>query len=146
MYLLEGKHSILDISEKHLLFSYLSWKLKWAFLMACCLSFVCPSVNFSHFQRLLHNHWANFDQTYHKAFLGGGDSNLFKWGPRPFPMGDNSEIVKLYWKYLKIFFSRTTGPIFTKHGTKHPWMEEIHVYSNERPRPFSRGNNSKTVK
>ena len=31
-------------------------------------------------------------------------------GPHPFTSGDNSQNVKLYWKYLKIFF-RTTGPI-----------------------------------
>ena len=30
-------------------------------------------------------------------------------GSRPFPRGDNRKKVKLNWKYLKIFFSRTTG-------------------------------------
>ena len=44
-------------------------------------------------------------------------------GSRPFPRGDNTENVKLYWKYLKIFFSRTVWPIWTKLGTKHPWVE-----------------------
>ena len=39
---------------------------------------VRPSVNFSHFHLLLKNHWANFNQTWHKAPLGGGDSSLFK--------------------------------------------------------------------
>jgi hypothetical protein len=28
--------------------------------------------------RLLQNHWANFNQTYHKSSLGGGDTSLFK--------------------------------------------------------------------
>ena len=60
-----------------------SWKLKWAFLIACCPSvcpYVCPSVNFSHFRLLL---------------------------------------------------SKTTGPISTKFGTKHPWVEVIQICSNE---------------
>ena len=35
------------------------------------------SVNFSHFELLLQNHWANFNQTWHKASLGKEDSNLF---------------------------------------------------------------------
>ena len=38
---------------------------------------VCPSVNFSHFHPL-QKHQANFNQTWHKAFLREGDSNLFK--------------------------------------------------------------------
>ena len=41
-----------------------------------CLSVrpsVCLSVNFSHFHLLLQNHWANFNQTWHKVSLGEGD-------------------------------------------------------------------------
>ena len=30
-------------------------------------------LNFSHFHLLLQNHWANFNQTWHKASLGEGD-------------------------------------------------------------------------
>ena len=37
-------------------------------------------------------------------------------------------MVKLYWKYLKIIFSRTTEPISTKLGTKHPWVKGIQVF------------------
>ena len=60
---------------------------------------VCPSVNFSHFHLLLQNYWANFNQTWHKASLGKGDSSLLKWrAPRPFPRGDNYEIVKIHWR------------------------------------------------
>ena len=46
-----------------------------------CLSVrmsVRPSVNFSQFHLLLQNHWANLNQTWHKASLGKGDSSLFK--------------------------------------------------------------------
>ena len=35
-------------------------------------------VNFSYFHLLLQNHWANFNQTWHNAFLGEGDSSLIK--------------------------------------------------------------------
>ena len=44
---------------------------------------------------LLQNHWANFNQTWHKASLGEGDSSFFfKWRARPFLRGDNYEIAK----------------------------------------------------
>ena len=76
--------------------AHLSWKLKWAFLITLRPSSVCPSVcpsvrlsvcNFSHFHLLLQNHWANFNQTWHKASLGEGDSSLFKWRAPPFSKG-----------------------------------------------------------
>jgi hypothetical protein len=31
-----------------------------------------------HFRLLLQNHWANFNQTWHKSSLGEGHSSLFK--------------------------------------------------------------------
>ena len=40
----------------------------------------------------LQNHWANFNQTWHKASLGEAVSK----GPRPFPTEDNYEIVKIH--------------------------------------------------
>ena len=41
-------------------------------------------VNFLHFHLLFQNHWANFNQTWHKASLGEGDSSLLKWrAPHP---------------------------------------------------------------
>ena len=66
-------------------------------------------------------------------------------GPRPFPRRDRSENVKLYWKYFKIFFFRTTWPISTKRGIKHPWVEGIQVCSNAGLRPSSRGDISEIV-
>ena len=42
--------------------------------LSVCLS-VCKLL---HFRLLLQNHWANFNQTWHKSSLGGGDSSLFK--------------------------------------------------------------------
>ena len=44
-------------------------------------------VNFSHFHLLLQNHWANFNQTWHKASLGEGNSSLFKLRAPPFSKG-----------------------------------------------------------
>jgi hypothetical protein len=35
------------------------------------------------------------------------------------------------WGHLKIFFSRTTGPILTRLGTNHPWRERIQVFFKE---------------
>ena len=40
------------------------------------------SINFSHFNLLLQNHFANFNQTWHKASLGEGDSTLFNFVQR----------------------------------------------------------------
>ena len=36
---------------------------------------------------ILQNHQANFNQTWHKAFLGEGDSSLFKWRAMSFTKG-----------------------------------------------------------
>jgi hypothetical protein len=43
-------------------------------------------------------------------------------GPGPLQSGDNLRNVKVGWGNLKIF-SRTTGPILTRLGTNHPWVE-----------------------
>lgn len=32
---------------------------------------------------------------------------------------------------VESFFSKTTGPILTKHGTKHPWKKVFQILSNE---------------
>ena len=65
--------------------AHLSWKLKWVFLIAFLPSSVClsvrPSVNFSYFWLLLQNHWANFNQTWHKASLSEWDLIFFKEEP-----------------------------------------------------------------
>jgi hypothetical protein len=57
----------------------------------------------------------------------------------PFSKGDNSKRVKIYKKYFKIFFSRSTGPISTRLSTNHPWGEGIQVCTNEGRRPSLRG-------
>ena len=114
-----------------------------------CLSVFCLSVrlsvNFSHFHLLLQDHWANFNQTWHKVSPGEGDSSMFKWRAK---QGEcNWEIIKINWQLLKIFFSRTTGPFSTKLCTKHPWVKMIQVFfSNEGSRSSQRGDNCKILR
>ena len=58
--------------------AHLRRKLKWAFLITMCslsVVVVVVVVNFSYFH-LLQKHRANFNQTWHKASLGKGDSSL----------------------------------------------------------------------
>ena len=52
-------------------------------------------------------------------------------------------LLKIFWK---IFFSRTTGSVPIKLGTKHPWEMEIQVCLNEGPCSISRGDGSENVK
>ena len=47
---------------------------------------------------LLQNDLANFNQTWHKAFLGEEDSVCSNEGPHLFLMGDYNEIVKIQFK------------------------------------------------
>ena len=48
-----------------------------------------------------------------------------------------TKLVKIHYRHLKILVSRTTVPISTKLGTKHPWVKGIQVSSNEGPPPIS---------
>ena len=48
--------------------------------------------------------------------------------------------------HIFIIFSRTTGSISTKLGTKHPWVKGIQVCSNEGPHPFPREDNYEIAK
>jgi hypothetical protein len=65
-------------------------------------------------------------------------------GPSPLLRGDNHKDVKMGWGHLKIFFSRTTGPILTRFGINHPWGREFKFNEGDYPSP--RGDNSKRVK
>ena len=67
-------------------------------------------------------------------------------GPGPLQKGDNHKNVKMGWGHLKIFFSRTIGPIFTRFGTNHPWVKGIQICSKEGVYPSPRGDNSERVK
>jgi hypothetical protein len=48
--------------------------------------------------------------------------------------------------HLKIFFSRTTGPILTRLGSNHLWRERIYVSLKEGDRASPRGDNSERIK
>ena len=48
--------------------------------------------------------------------------------------------------YIFIIFSRTTGQISTKLGTKHFRIKRIQVYSNKGPRSFPWGDNYELAK
>jgi hypothetical protein len=67
-------------------------------------------------------------------------------GDCPSPRGDNSKRVKIHWKFLKIFFSRSSRPNSIKRGTHYPWVKGIQVCSNKGPGPLLRGDNHKNVK
>jgi hypothetical protein len=53
---------------------------------------------------------------------GNSSSNS---GPGPLQRGDNHKNMKIGWGHLKIFFSRTTGPILTRLGTSHQGEEGL---------------------
>jgi hypothetical protein len=50
------------------------------------------------------------------------------------------------WGHLKLFFSRTTGPILIRVGINHPWGKMIQVCANKGNCPSPRGDDSETVK
>ena len=49
-------------------------------------------------------------------------------------------------KIFKNSLFKTTGPISTKFGTKHPWVDGIQICTNKGQHPSSRGDNSKIIK
>jgi hypothetical protein len=64
-------------------------------------------------------------------------------GLGPLQRGDNYKNgVGLF----KIFFPRTTWPIFTRLRTNHSWREGIQVCSKEGDCPSPRGDSSERVK
>jgi hypothetical protein len=122
---------------------HLSWKVKWAFLIGRCLSYICLSVNFYIFDFFS---WTTGPilttlGTDH-PWLEGFQNNYSNEGGHPSPMGDNCKRVEIHWIFLKIF-SRTTWPISIKLGTNHPWVKGIPNCSNEESGPLQRGDNHK---
>jgi hypothetical protein len=53
------------------LLAHLTQRVRWAIVTTERLSSVRPSVNFSHFNQLLWNHWANLNQTLVEWSLDG---------------------------------------------------------------------------
>jgi hypothetical protein len=96
--------------------AHLSWKLKWAILIACCPSSVRLSVNFyisDFFSRTTRSILTKFG-TNHP--WGKGILNCTNEGDWPFSRGDNHKRVKIHWNFKTIFFSRTIRPISIKLG------------------------------
>ena len=123
---------------------HMSWKRNWAFLIACCPSSFCPPVC------KLFTYSSSSPEPPGQFLPNLAHSILGWWGFKFVQMKDHAlfqgEIItKIHWRNLKIFL-RTTGPISTKLGTKHPWVKGIQVRTNEGPRPFQRGDNYKTAK
>jgi hypothetical protein len=58
--------------------------------------------------------------------LGKGNSKFVQIKGQVFFKGEIiTKNVKIGWGHLKIFFSRTTGPILTRFNTNLPWVEGI---------------------
>ena len=113
-----------------LLLAHKSQRLKWAFLIKICplsvviVVVVVVVVTFSHLYLLLHNHWANFNQTWVKG--------IQVWSNE-----DNNEIAKIHWQKFKNLFSRTAEPMSTKLGTMHPWRWGLKFVQMKGPSFFS---------
>ena len=103
----------------------LNWKLKWAFLITCCLSVrlsVClsvrPSIMFSHFLFLLQNHSTDFKQTWHKA-VNERDLSVYILRPIQSQNGFFSlnlcngikEVLRKCFKGLELFFRWAMWPV-----------------------------------
>jgi hypothetical protein len=121
--------------------AHLSWKLKWAFLIAFCPSSFCPSVSpsvrldirlsvrlsvnfyiFDFFSRTTGPILSRLDTN---DFGAEGILNYSNEGDCSSPRGDNSKRVKIFWNFKNIFFSRTSRPISMKLGINHPWIKGI---------------------
>jgi hypothetical protein len=57
-----------------------------------------------------------------------------------------AKMQKIYRKFSKIFFSRTSRPNLIKLNTNYRWMKGIWICSNKGPGPLQRGENHKNVK
>ena len=58
---------------------------------------------FATFENLLHNYWANFNQTCPKTSLGEGNSNIFKWRVTFLSKGDNYDAANTNIVYFQVF-------------------------------------------
>jgi hypothetical protein len=90
---------------------------------------------------LLQNHWANLTKLGTNHPWVKGIKVCSNEGDCPSPRGDNSKRVKIHWKILKIFLSRTSWPKSRKLGTNYPWVMGI-----QGPGPLQRGDNHKNVR
>ena len=109
-------------------------RLKWAVLITNCpLSVVVfvGDVNFSHFLILSRTTGPIATKLGHRILRWSKFKFVQMTGPDLFH-GEISKIVKILKRKL-------TWPIYTKLGTKHRWVNEIQLCSNERACVFPRG-------
>ena len=76
--------------------------------------------NFSHFHLLLQNQLGPISTKLGTNHLGWREFKFVQMKGSALFQG--KIIAKMHWQILKIFFSRTTGTISIKLGTKHSWM------------------------
>jgi hypothetical protein len=134
--------------------AHLSWKLKWAILIAFCPSSVCLSVRLSVCLTVNFYIIDFFSKTTGPILTKLGTNHPWGEGFQVCsnerdclsPRGDNSERKKINWKILKIFLSRTSRPYSIKLGINYSWVKGIQVCSNKGPSPLQRGDNHRNVK
>ena len=86
---------------------------------------ICLSANISHFH-LFQNHWSNFILTWHKEYvvkvtlLEMIATLLIDWLDRVLRRIGNLKLLYID-EFNKNFFSRTIGPISSKHDSKDFW-------------------------
>jgi hypothetical protein len=81
-----------------------------------------PSINISHFNLLLKNHWANCYQTIVEWSLDGPLPKLCPVIPTSNQDGHQTKNKKRRDEIFKIFSSETTEPISTKLYWNDPWV------------------------
>ena len=59
---------------------------------------------------------------------------------------DNGDGFSIILKKIKNPLFYFTGPISTKFGTKHPWVDGIQILKNKGPHPSSWGDENKLTK
>ena len=91
---------------------------------------------------LLQNHWAHFNQTWHKVSLVEENSNLFKWRATPFFKGEIiTNCENTLTKFKNYLLLQNHWVIFNQ--TWHKALDSIFLY--EGPTPSQRGDNYKIV-
>jgi hypothetical protein len=129
--------------------AYLSWKIKWAILIARCpsvLPSICLSVNCYIFDFFSRTTGPIITKLGTNHPWGEGILNSSNEGDCPSPMGDNHKTVEIHW----IFFWKSSSPepagqISIRIGIYHPWVKGILNSSNKRPGPLQRGDNLKNA-
>lgn len=91
---------------------------KFSFVVIVVVNFIILSFQEPHIW------FANFNQILHKTSLTG----VKKFSD--YSKGDNSKKAKICRRHFKVFFT-TTGPISTKLGTTHPWVNGVQVCSKK---------------